>query len=145
MDIWHGHRPDPVHARAEISASGAARRSGAEPAGPPSVVFFEVGNLRSGGTQLRQARPGRSDDVERFHLRQRVRQVHRRLSRAGQFHQRCTGAPPGVRFDDGKARVRFIRSVSRLTAETAAEHVGQATPTWKQLPRMALGVHISAL
>jgi hypothetical protein len=50
-----------------------------------------------------------------------------------------------VRLDDAKACVRFIGSVARLTAQAAAQHVGQAPLAWKQLPRLALGVHISAL
>ena len=50
-----------------------------------------------------------------------------------------------MRLDDAKACVRFIGSVARLTAQAAAQHVGQAPLAWKQLPRLALGVHISAL
>ncbi len=48
-----------------------------------------------------------------------------------------------MRLDDAKACVRFIRSVARLTAQAAAQHVGQAPPAWKQMPRLALGVHDS--
>ncbi|EWM68860.1 MULTISPECIES: hypothetical protein [unclassified Micromonospora] len=56
-----------------------------------------------------------------------------------------TQAAPGLRLADAEACVRFFRSVVRLTADAAAQHLRQPAPSWQKTPPSALGLPPSAL
>ncbi len=52
-------------------------------------------------------------------------------------------AAPTLRLDDAEDCVRFFRSIVRLTADAAAQHLSSPPPRWESLPPLALGLHIS--
>ncbi|MER5952398.1 hypothetical protein [Streptomyces sp. NPDC001893] len=52
---------------------------------------------------------------------------------------------PTLRLTDAIDCVGFFRSIVRLTADSAAQHLGATAPTWQSLPKLALGLHISHL
>lgn len=54
-------------------------------------------------------------------------------------------AAPSLRLDDAVDCVGFFRSIVRLTAESAARHLGAPSPNWVKLPPLTLGLHVSHL
>ncbi|WP_331732113.1 hypothetical protein [Streptomyces sp. NBC_00989] len=54
-------------------------------------------------------------------------------------------AAPTLRLTDADDCVKFFRAVVRLTADGAAQHLGEQPPTWEKPPSLALGLHVSNL
>ncbi|MGW2586689.1 hypothetical protein ACWCYZ_36265 [Streptomyces virginiae] len=52
-------------------------------------------------------------------------------------------ADPTLRLTDAIDCRNFFTSVVRVTAEAAAEYVGQPAPKWQETPRLLLGLHPS--
>nr|WP_212999888.1 hypothetical protein [Actinoplanes consettensis] len=66
---------------------------------------------------------------------------HRKMVVLSAVRDTNTLGPPGLRLRDAEACVRFLSALARLTADSAADHIGAPKPGWTPgAPRLVLGV-----